>query len=559
MNFGAFAGGVSTGWERGMKIGKDIREIIKERKQTDFMEKAQAEADAEHSKSVGDLIKKNGVTDQPTSGPVEKAAPAVVATPAAEPTGAVATPVPPQPGNPYDPGDTRTDPKPVVASPTPTVAGQPATPPSVSTQSPAAPATATAPTVASPAATAPAAVAPAQPAPANPIQAAPTAQAAPTTPQSIAAAGTSVTPKSSSPFTVMGQGYDTEEQARAAAKKQVASANEIFIQKSTDFMQRRYIAEGSPEKSKAYLDYSESVAGKRKLTDAAKIFTAPDFDTAIQNAGSFINKHLDGDTKFVGHEMITKADGSQVAMVKVRTNGKDSQIEMTRSSLMDMVSAATDPKKFFEQAQAKEAAAQKFKFEQKVKNDERRQTNADNITRDDRKADRDDQRRTAQDKALDGRVGLAARAKNDENVLSLRDAGFADAEIQRMMPSLLGVGDHKKTTDPTERRALVTGDLMKNDPTFSRASPAEQTKKVDALIGVIYGGEAKPAAPAAASAAPSANPNAIYRNNETGERFRVIDGKRVPIGAPPTAGGPPAKAGPATGMPRQNGGASGSF
>ena len=77
MNFGAFAGGFAQGWERGTKIGKDMREMIKERGLQEIRESEMSKAEMERQKAASDLIKDTGTTGQPASGPVSTETPKV--------------------------------------------------------------------------------------------------------------------------------------------------------------------------------------------------------------------------------------------------------------------------------------------------------------------------------------------------------------------------------------------------------------------------------------------------------------------------------------------------
>ena len=557
MNFGAFAGGFSGGFKEGVSTAKTIRDVIREGKLQDLRDKGMAEAEAQRASTVQGLIKENGVSDQPTSGPVTTDAPTVAA-PAAD-GAAVATPVAPQ--TPVEAQELPPlGPKPGFGASSEGTAGEAEAAAAYAAQR-----SATPPAVAAPAMPAPDAAAPAQgaaPVSAVPNPAAPVVQAAPSAQQGVAATGMApaavaaaapapapVVKKPGGKFSVNGQNYDTREQALAAAERAAPSAADLFMKNAVPKIAEQYLVNGDPEKAKAWTDYSESRSGKLAMKDWAAAFTAPDFDTATARFGKYYSDHVNDGVDYTGHKLLTKADGSQVAVVslKDKATGKTTEMELTREKMLAM-GGATNPQKLFEQAQAQQLAADKMKYEAQLKAQERRQTNADNRERDDLKADRDDARWAARDRALDGRAGAGVNAKIDAQVASLRDAGYGDDEIKRMMPAIVGAGDHKKTTDPTERRALVTGDLLKNDPTFSRKTPELQAKQVDDMMTVIYRDEKKPDP----VAKPTGNPNAIYRNNETGERFRVIDGKRVPVGAAPPA------AGPATGLPK-TGGASGGF
>lgn len=494
MNFGAFLGNFGGGFAQGVKTGKTLNEMIKEGKLQDLREQGMAEAEAQRAKSVQDMVKVGGVTgeQQPTSGPVSTETPKVetpptdaaavsAASPTANPdaaganTAAAAT-------APIAPGTVS------AASPTanPDEAAANTAAPSVSTQAPA-------PVQATPQGVAATGVAP---------------TAKPAAPAEAPAAATPVQ-KPNGKFSVNGQSYETREQAVAAAEKAAPSAHELFMKNAVPKMAAQYVINGEPEKAKAWTDYADSVNGKRAIKDWAAAYTAPDFDTAATKFGKYYTEHINDGVDYTGHKMLTKADGTQVAVVtlKDKATGKDIEMEMTREKMLAL-GAANNPQKLFEQEQAKQLASDKVKLEAKLRNQNRRDDFEDKRKLENEKQDRIDE----------------------------REAGKTTS---------------KKTTDPTERRALIRSDEMKNNPKFARMSPEEQNKAIDAAMETVYGKDAnkgdKPAAPVIADKPMAYDKNlpVKYRKSD-GKAFHVnAKGEYIPIeGAVPTqpaAGGLPQK------------------
>lgn len=520
MNFGAFAGGLSQGFNSGINMGKTMRDIIKDRKLQDLREQGMAEAERQRAQSVQDLVKENGVeAAQPAAAPTEAAT-----TPVSPPTPVEARPLAPLP-------ETAT---PAATAPaTPAQSGATSTPATETPQ--------------------PAAPSPVQATPAQVSQAQPAA-----TPQAVAASG--VTVKPSGKFSVNGQTYETREQALAAAEKAAPSKMDLFMKNSVPKLAEQYVINGEPEKAKAWTDYAESANGKRVMKDWAAAYTAPDFDTAATRFGKFYTEHINDGVDYAGHKMLTKQDGTQVAVVtlKDKATGKTMEMEMTRERMLAL-GAANNPQKLFEQEQAKQAAAEKLKYEAAVKAQERAQKKQDDIEIEGVKSknamkkeqftqDRLDRREGLKGEREVAREGAKVNAKLDAQVESLRDAGYSDDDIKKMMPALVGAADHKKTTSPTERRALIASDLLKNDPRFGRLTPEEQNKRVDDMMGVIYRDEkpeTKPAAQPGISSKPMAyNPRLPVKYQKgTGKPFHFVDGQYVPIEGtiPPQAGGLPKK------------------
>lgn len=535
MNWGGFAGGFAQGLNNGIQMGKTVRDLIREGRVNDLREKGMAEAEAQRAKSVQDMVKDNGApgaSDAPKPAPQgQSSAPAT--TP--EDTGVVATPVRPQ-----------TD---VVAVDLP-----PITRPGVGASSEGnqgeAEAAAAAAAKLQPAKPASAPQSPA-PAPAN--AEAPTAsitpsQAAAATPQAVASEG--IVKKPSGRYTVNGESFETREQAVAAAEKAAPSATDLFMKNAVPRISEQYLANGDPEKAKAWADYAESHNGKRAMREWAAAYTSPDFDTALTRFGKYYTDHINDGVDYTGHELITKSDGTQVGIVtlKDKATGKEQKMEMTREAILQLGSA-NNPQKLFEQEVAKQREAEKLKMEFKLKQQQRKQEMADKKDLEAHKQGLIAERERSKDINADDRESKKLSAKIDTQVEALRDAGYSDDDIKRMMPALVGAGDHKKTTDPTERRALISSDLLKNDPKFARMTPEEQAKRVDDAMKVIYGDEKPPAAaPGATDPSQAAGP--IYRNNQTGERFRMINGQKVPVDPVPA---PAPAAGPAGGVPKRGG------
>ena len=594
MNFGAFAGGASQGFMNGVRMGKTFQELARERGLQEIRENEMAKANTAHEAAINNLIKDKGMTgqpatDAPTSGPVDTSTPKVEtpadaqavseASPTASPDaamakGAASAMAPQQVTAPAEAPTANPDaaaaataagnmPKgsqlPLAGQGKLTHDGLPARQNADGSYSTEVSITVTDPRLnggkptnipslwggkevdentavknalsSGKAYQAFGSIDEAVSAAQSRSQAG-GAGAAPTPQQAAAATGVNGNIPGQAGFWVNGQRYDTREQARAAAEKAVPSAHEMFMKNAVPKLAEAYIANGEPEKAKAWTDYADSVNGKRAIKDWAAAYTAPDFDTAATRFGKYYTDHINDGVDYTGHKMKVNADGTQVAVVtlKDKASGKEIEMEMTREKMLAMGSA-NNPQKLFEQEVAKQAQADKLKFEYQLKQQGRR-------------ADLQDKKELERYKAdvNADRESNKVNSKIDAQVSSLRDAGYSDAEIKKMMPAIVGAGEHKKTTDPTERRALVASDLLKNDPTFARKSKDEQNKRIDDMMGVIYGDQAKaeptkPAAPVIVEKPMAYDPKlpVKYRKSD-GKAFHVnAKGEYVPIdGAVPT-------------------------
>lgn len=493
MNWGGFAGGFSQGFNNGMNMANTIQQVIKDRKISDLqengMKEAQESVEAERASRIG-AIKEIGVPD-PSEAPKPAAAPIVKTEPDAAPTAAT----------------------PVAASAT-----TPAATPSSITPSSAAPVT--------PGATV-------QPT----TQATPQADASKTpqassvtqpTPQAtVSAVGV---PGAKPRFSYGGKEYDTREQAVAAAEKDLPNAMDSFIKTSGPKIAQQYIANGQPDKAEAYIKWVEDSKSKRAIKDWASAFVAPDFDTAVTRFGKFYTDHIDDGVDYVSHKMLTKENGTQVAVVtlKDKNTNKPIEMELTREKML-MLGAANNPQKLFETEQAKQTEADKARYQHALKAEERRQTRADNFELKQYEADRQDRR---EDKNARNRIDEIAFRHEMDAVFGSR---------------------YKKTTDPKERAALIQSDMMKNDPKFPRMTPEEQRTAIEARMKVLddvasrYNEDGSPKGQASQSSAVAATPMKfdpkypVKYEKGTGRPFHFINGKYVPIDGvvPPQAGGVP--------------------
>lgn len=596
MNFGAFAGGMASGFQTGMQLGKSIRDVIKERKLQDLREQGMAEAEAQRSKSVQSMIKENNDAGQSALPQAPVSEPNTPASEAEAQGLTVASPVrAPE-------GEVR--PLPALSAPTanPDAAGAktaaasmtPATPSQVSAASPTAnPDAAGAATAGAQMAPSVSTQTPSEPASTATVKPTPTqaSQAQPASPtQAVAGQGV---PGATKPpkFFVNGIGYETREQAMAAANKSVPSTMDYFMKNAVPKIAEQYMVNGDPATAKAWSDYAESHNGKRAIKDWAAAYSAPDFDTAVSRFGKYYTDHINDGVDYAGHTMRVKEDGSQVAIVQLKdkATGKTSEMELTREKMLAL-GGQNNPQHLFETEMARQREAEKLKLQAGLKAQERRENNQDKLTIEGFKQDRIDKRegikqkndadmeklrqdRMDQREKLKSDLGIKEaggrkQAQIDTSIDALIAAGKTKEEIEALMPAIIGIGEHKKTTDPVERRALITSDLMKNDPKFARGSKEEQNKRIDEMMGLIYGGSDQPAQTGKTTGqpTPAASPNVkgeantqvkgvatqpmafdpklpVYRGKNTNTRYHLIDGQMVPIASPttPQAGGMPKK------------------
>lgn len=554
MNFGAFAGGFSTGFDSGVRQAKTIRDVIKERKLEDLRTKGMEEASAARTAAVNGMI-----TENPTEAAAkaaETAKPAPVVDNAIEPGNPAQVEVnaakPQEPVSP-DAGSVTATPRATTAQNTPAVNGLP---------------TQTAPQ------TTPEQV-PAQP-PAKPAEANTPAQGK---------------------FMVGGKSYATREEAYKAADASAPSTMDFFMKNAVPKIQEQYLANGDIEKAKAWDEWSQQHKSQQAMKEWSSMYRAAqfgDFEKAADHAFNLYKQYDDGVTP-VSKETVKDADGNVTGFNVRLKNDATGEIKsqfIDKKGLVEMGLSALAPNKMFEVAFKRQSDADTAAMNARIKANEKAQDFKMDMAKTEYKENRDDKRQTEKLDREDARevkkgqqklseisltkqleaenMGAKERAKAETKIQLLTERGYTDEQITAMVPAIIGAGEHKKTTDPAERRALIASDMMKNDPKFSRSTKEQQNKAIDDMMSVIYGGEQTPAGKPAAKPPANGKPAAIADkpmaydpklpvkwNKATGKPYHYVDGQYIPINGEvptqtaPAQAKPAAATGPAGGLPQQ--------
>jgi hypothetical protein len=364
---------------------------------------------------------------------------------------------------------------------------------------------------------------------------------------SPAAGGINAPTASTAPkqFMVGDMGFDTKEDAAKHAQKNAPSVMEFFIKQAVPKIQQGYLEQGDPAKAEAWGRYAEGETSRQNMDTWSKAYRsaqAGDMEGAAKHVFKLYQNFDDGVTP-VSHETVKDKDGNVTGFnVKLKNdaNGEVRSQFVGKGELVEMGLSALSPPAMFEQEYKRKNAAEAARLAAaSAELKDSRALNRTLVTEGvkagnaatiaDKKIAADKEKAAAaggqrlkeidlQQTLRNAGLGKAKKAEIDAKVEALRGAGYEDEQINGMMPALLGTGEYKKTTDPTERRAMIATELMKNDPSFARADAAKQAEKVDQMMGTIYGakpakgtenpfgGDAKPAKKAAGKQ----SGNAIY-------------------------------------------------
>lgn len=462
-----FGGGLAGGFAQGMQIGQGINELIKE----DQVAKVRAQGIAEAR--AMQAAQTPGVTDQGDMNNLTSR-PQASADPAAAPvnTDLAASPV----MSPAASGGVATSP---VATPEATSTSQ--------------------------------------------LSAAPIASADPNATALPASGGLTV--KGGKRFMVGDAGFDDIDSAKKHAASQAPDINDLMRKTLVPKMQAVYLEQGDTARADAWGAWGKSKDGEKKMELWGKAFTAAqrgNFEAAADHLQA-MHADLDDGRTFIGRTDVKNDKGELTGFnmqYKDDKTGEEKTQFVDKHALVEMGLQGLSPQKMFEQAYkgqtaadalgAKERAAaaddargerkEVVKGAIKAKADilERKAKQADAIELEGVKTrNREELARVEAQLEQDG-VAPKARAQVASKVALLREAGKTQQEIDALVPAILGLVEHKKTTDPTERRAIVTTELLKN-PLFLTKSEAEKRKQVDEAISLIDQGDAARPKPAAAA------------------------------------------------------------
>lgn len=489
MNWGGFAGGLAQGINNGLSIGSKINDVLKEQKINSIREQGMKEAEQARADSVAGMIRENGIGAAPTQ--PQRAVEPAAATGQMAPDNVVAQTAPVQAPVVQDiPAGGQVPPAPPAQPAAMGMAGMPS---------------------------APAANAP------SPAAGGINAPAAPPSPK---------------PFMVGDMGFDTKEEATKHAQKNAPSVMEFFIKQAVPKIQQGYLEQGDPAKAEAWGRYAEGETSRQNMDTWSKAYRsaqAGDMEGAAKHVFKLYQNYDDGITP-VSHETVKDKDGNVTGFnVKLKTDasGEVRSQFVGKNELVEMGLSALSPPALFEQEYKRKNAAEAARLAaagaelkdaralgRDLVKENTKAVNTNIIT--DKKIAADKEKATLageqrlkeidlQQTLRNAGLGKAKKAEIEAKVEALRGAGYEDESINSMMPALLGTGEYKKTTDPTERRALIATELMKSDPSFARADSAKQADKVDQMMNTIYG--AKPtkgatANPFEAGAKPAGNAGA---------------------------------------------------
>jgi hypothetical protein len=461
-SFGGFAGGLVSGYERGLAIGEKVDKLNKRNKVRELIQEGLAQKEA--ADAAKQASGRSSVVEAPAvAGQAYQSDSGAVVTPIANPADMQQAPLPQT--------IEQIDPMSVPSERSAPIQGVSEAPPSLSTQSPA-------PDAPTPATTA-----------AGGLQAA--------------------------KYMDGEKSFDTRAAAQESATGKIQSKDEYLVKSIYPKVRDYYMAQGDLEGAKHWDEYAKSKRGEAVNTAWAKMVTAPDLES-MTKYGRDLYEFIDDGVTTTGHKLVTKSDGTQVAVVtlKDKKTGKESEMELTRERLMQLGGMA-NPQKMYDDYKAQEKEMRTFKAKAAITAAHdaallgRQQAMQDRV---DNRADARDDRKAQRDEAL-------VRLKNEL--------------------STSGADRYKKTTDPEERAAIIDKEF-KDDPAYKKLDENGRKQFIKQKMQAYrdIGDEMKDGK---GSAAPAGGTQ-YFIDNKTGQPVMLKNGKIVPLAANKPAQAPAAPA-----------------
>lgn len=267
-------------------------------------------------------------------------------------------------------------------------------------------------------------------------------------------------------FQVGDQTFSSREEARKAAGRDVESAMDIFMRNAVPKIQQAYLAQGNIEKAESWGKWVKTRTGNSAIKQWATGYFAAqrgDWDKAATAFGKYYTDYIDDDMQYVGHETLKDGNGNVTGFsvkLKDRKSGKETTLPLGTEEMLQM-GMSHNPQALFDGVWQQQLAADKARL-------------------DDAKAERQYEREQHGRIELEGvKAQLKDRVdqrKFDRKVNALRQSGYSEEFIQRVLPSLLGVdssGPYRKGPSPEERVAMLFQERIK-DRRFQKMTEEER-------------------------------------------------------------------------------------
>jgi hypothetical protein len=316
----------------------------------------------------------------------------------------------------------------------------------------------------------------------------------------------------------------SEAEARVQAEKTVPDVLEFFQKSGVPRVAEMYIAQGKPEMAAAWEKWSQDRTAQKNVKTWAEAYKAVqigDWEKAAEHITDLYDHYQDGQTVIGKPETVKDKEGNVTGFnVRVRDDASKQERAqfIPRDDLATMGLVALSPPELFKLAHkkaeteaaaradaAKQVGASKLRVAEKLAVDAG--TQPGRIAEADRKHEQAMERDAAKTAGESANRRNAAQEALDYKVAYLKKNGYDDEYIKEHLPEMMGIGATRKKPDPTEIRARLMAERLK-DYGFSTKSSAEQRKQIDEdMRTILADAPTSEKKPASSGNAPASSPS----------------------------------------------------
>lgn len=294
-------------------------------------------------------------------------------------------------------------------------------------------------------------------------------------------------------FSVGGKSYKTQEEANAAADKQVGSFMEYYMKTTVPKMQEHWLKTGQTDKAEAlgkWLENEDVKKGAKAWAGAVRSFQLGDRDGFKKNLMAAYNQqgYFDDGTKAVSIDDVKNDKGALVGYsIKFRNaDGTERVQQYDGNDVGRMALNALSPTEVLSYGmdQLKQAAATRAELAKEGRAEARDMRKLEVQQGNTLEGQANQSQLRMAEEAQKQRLGISTKsdpvAKANAMAGALKASGWSDEKIKAEMPRLLGV--YRQSQSPADRLASTIEMLAKADLNFAGLPDGEKVAKAKSLM-----------------------------------------------------------------------------
>lgn len=278
-------------------------------------------------------------------------------------------------------------------------------------------------------------------------------------------------------YQVGDQAFTDRDKAREVAGESVGSTIDFWLNGPAKKFEESLVEKGDMRQLEAWNSFKDGRRGRSAMEDWSKAFMAArsgDYDSAAKGYGQYYSKYVDPNMEYLGHETLSGDDGPTGFIMKARNKRTGKEIKVP-VGLDEFIQAglAANPQSLFQSTYQQQLTADKAQLQD---------------AQDERKFRRQQSGRIDLEYIKGNIKNANEQAKFDRNVDVLRRAGYDEAFINSVIPSLIGAdtsGPYRKGRSPEETAAMLHEKRVENDYEYRSLSPEKQREIIQQDMQMI--------------------------------------------------------------------------